>query len=177
MIKNTNKVGFTLIELLVVVLIIGILSSVALPQYQKAVMKSRANAIIPLIKSSLQGLEAYYMANGTFTREWDAIDVSPNGCTHNPNSSNADMYSCGNDWLITLDANGMVLANYCPSNNSAWSSCNTSREFQMVAYSQNVIQNASNSRHPGAIGCYGFTTAGIKKCKDLSNSGQIIAAN
>ena len=57
------KKAFTLIELLVVVMIIGILSAVALPQYTKAVNKSRYAGLMPLAKSVKQAEEAVYMGN------------------------------------------------------------------------------------------------------------------
>ena len=67
--------GFTLIELLVVVLIIGILAAVALPQYQKAVWKSRAAQIIPVVRALGQAEKVYFLANGTYTTNLDQLDL------------------------------------------------------------------------------------------------------
>lgn len=69
------KKGFTLIELLVVVLIIGILSAVALPQYQKAVAKSRATEALAILKALTDAQEIYYMANGTYAEDLEALDI------------------------------------------------------------------------------------------------------
>ena len=58
-----NK-GFTLIELLVVVLIIGILASIALPQYRTAVEKSKSAEALMNIGMMKKQIEFYIMANG-----------------------------------------------------------------------------------------------------------------
>lgn len=70
--------GFTLIELLVVVLIIGILAAVALPQYTKAVEKSRVAIGYPLIKALVAAEDAYFAANGTYTCDFSQLDIALN---------------------------------------------------------------------------------------------------
>lgn len=69
------KKGFTLIELLVVVLIIGILSAIALPQYRKAVAKTHFAAAIPKIHALEQGLREYYLNNGYYKMDYDAFAI------------------------------------------------------------------------------------------------------
>ena len=59
-----GKRGFTLIELLVVVLIIGILASVAVVQYQKAMKRTRMAELTVLMDSAKKNLEMYLMTNG-----------------------------------------------------------------------------------------------------------------
>lgn len=65
--KNLRKkVGFTLIELLVVVLIIGVLSAVAMPQYRRAVDKARAAEAQIGLKAFTDSLNMYYHEKGQY---------------------------------------------------------------------------------------------------------------
>ena len=107
-----NKQAFTLIELLVVVLIIGILAAVALPQYQKAVWKSRFTQAKTLAKSLAQAEEVYYMANGSYTKNFDELSVdipTPTNTTcDNSNESCKETFSWGNCVLVAQTQTGVA---------------------------------------------------------------------
>lgn len=87
-----NRKAFTLIELLVVILIIGILAAVALPQYQKAVHKSRYATLKNLVTSIYQAEQIYYMANAEYTNDFQALDVDIGG---RPSSANYRVFPWG----------------------------------------------------------------------------------
>lgn len=88
-----NNKGFTLIELLVVVLIIGILSAIALPQYETAVEKARLTEGLINAKAIVDATQRYLQANPDAT----------NSCTQ---AQIADVSLKGGTWIAGKYTNG-----------------------------------------------------------------------
>ena len=62
----TKQSGFTLIELMIVVAIIGVLSAVAIPQYQNYVARAQVSEGFSFLGSGKMAVAEYYNENGSF---------------------------------------------------------------------------------------------------------------
>ena len=157
-----NKQAFTLIELLVVVLIIGILSAVALPQYKVAVAKSHLATVRPLLATIKNAEEAYYMTEGKYTSTWEVLDVDLEQCENVV----ADVRKCGKAFMIDPIGDGygedgnLLRAVYCPKATN-WSECMAQRDFQYSVW-------LSHSSYPDKIECNGNTNLGLRLCRSLN---------
>lgn len=145
-----NNKGFTLIELLVVVLIIGILASVALPQYEKAVEKSRVAGVWPILSSLVKAGEiARY--NGDFSTDNGYYDIQ-NLDIQIPNITSCNSFGCN----VT-----------CPSKN--WQNCtyyvhaNGNRSDAYFSFNKNSKSYQLTLTGTGAQCCYG------DDCKQFGN--------
>ncbi len=71
-----KKHGFTLIELLTVVLILGILTAVAMPQYRKAIQRAEAADALINLKTMFDAAKRYYSYHSSWPTQLKGLDVA-----------------------------------------------------------------------------------------------------
>ena len=106
-VNKQNKQGFTLIEMLVVVLIIGILAAGALPQYQRAIDKTRYAQARTVVESIWQAQQRYYFVNEKYASRANELDIDISGVTIQSTGSYDHYYA---QWGVcwSLSASGYI---------------------------------------------------------------------
>jgi type IV pilus assembly protein PilE len=104
--------GITLMELLLVVVIIGILATLAYPNYREfAARAKRTEARAALLKIATNQ-ERFYLTNNTFT-----TDLTRLGFSSDPYTTDSDTYSVS---VTSADASNFIAeADYLPSDSEA----------------------------------------------------------
>jgi len=172
--RNT---AFTLIELLVVVLIIGILVAVALPQYQKAVDKSRFIKYIQIARGIQRAQEVFYLANGYYSQNLSDLDIEYTGGCMPTVQNMGHTWECPDGFFIDngsyadggiWKAKGVLGVRLCPGYNSGYSTCSSHSEaYYGITYDHPNTTYITDE--PGSISCTGYTARGQNICKSLES--------
>lgn len=120
--RYVNNKGFTFVEMIVVVIVIGVLITLALPNYRYVVEKTRSGEGLQLLESIRHAQLAYYYENdNTFANDLDDLDIEIPTPVHFSGLTDSDIHSPGNftdpigevsrssgDYDITISANGTI---------------------------------------------------------------------
>lgn len=140
--------GFTLIELMIVAAIIAILAAIAIPSYQKQIMKSRRASAKTALLDLASREEKYYATNNNYPAALASVgytNVNGSGAIQVPNNSDEDYYSV-TIALGTPTATGYT-ATATPVGNQANDSCGS------YSITDLGVQSATGTSS-GGTGCW-----------------------
>ncbi|MCB0357920.1 MAG: prepilin-type N-terminal cleavage/methylation domain-containing protein [Bdellovibrionales bacterium] len=169
MTKSLSNKGFSLIELMIVVAIIGILSAIAIPNFQRFQMKSRQSEAKNSMAAVYQAEKAFHQEWGQYFADWRDIGYAPEGSMKywvaTSNAAGAISPSMASGYMGPSDVGGLggqmaVYFNstlYCTGNANVapFSTCVPDGDYQVAAAIAAAQANAAavtNSTFSAAAG-------------------------
>lgn len=145
------KKGFTLMELVVVVLLIGILAAFAMPQYQRALERSRVSEALTMLGNISTAERMYFMQSDVFTPNFAdlmlKIPVKPKA------GEDASNYAVGTGQAFEYDITGCV----------DWE-CNITASRTTGKYEIH-LDGLDSEGASGTRSCHSDDSFGIKICR------------
>lgn len=174
-----NNKGFTLIELLVVVLIIGILAAMAMPQYFKAVERSRMSEAVTLLGNIAQAQQRKYLQTNNYVTKYQGLDVAPKGATGSVyfTKGNPTTGANGNGFAITLTGDAYT-AGIATADRSIYGSTGASGST-IGAGKTNLQYDYTLSRYYASndVTCKGNNANGVALCNDFCGIDTLTGAS
>ena len=159
--SRKEEEGFTLVELIVVVMIIGILSSIAIPSFMNAGDKAKQQEAAVLISSYMKGVQAYYTSNSTppITGQDLSEFVSVVGCPSN------DPVACKTTPVV-----GPSMTRFWNSPSGLYDIALGQKNEERITYMTAIPAEGYASTGYGVLGCFNHQTGNVK-VRLLPNKG------
>jgi len=158
-----NNKGFTMIEILVVVVIVGILTTIALPQYTRSIERSRATEAMAAIKALNDSVYAYAAGRTGATAcptSFKKLAIAFPG-THSSDGSQIT----SRDFIYTINSatNALIPGTDCPG---VTATRKAGRDMDYIIWNPFTVGTAGKG-HTLACTSAGDKEASIAVCKSL----------